>query len=151
MARFAAFSCHSVAAEYHSRHIGWARFTRFQTINHGIFSRRLTVFTKSKLIRLAVGALLALPLGYGMLQPSEANAWEIIRRGPIVRVGPIVRTEPIIRVGGPVVTTPVVTAPVVTTPIVTAPIVRVGEPVVRVGEPIVRVGGPIVRWYGWRR
>ena len=104
------------------------------------------MFTKSKLIRLAVGACLALPLGYGMLQPSEANAWEIIRRGPIVRVGPIIRTEPIVRIGGPVVTTPVVT-----TPIVTAPIVRVGVPVVRVGEPIVRVSGPIVHPYGWHR
>jgi hypothetical protein len=78
------------------------------------------MFAKSKIIRLALGACLAvawLPIGNGLLLPAKANAVEVVRVGPIVRVGPVVPVAPIVRVG------PVVPA---------APIVRVG-PVVPVG------------------
>jgi hypothetical protein len=58
---------------------------------------------KNKILRLAMWACLALPIGYGLLQPAQASAWEVVRVGPIVRVGPpIVRVgpvAPIVRVG----------------------------------------------------
>jgi hypothetical protein len=96
------------------------------------------MFAKSKLFRLAIGACLALPFGFGLLQPAEANAWEIVRGGPIVHGAPIVRGGPIVRTG-----------PIVVDPIVwTAPIIRTGPIVV---DPIVRVGGPVYHPYRWYR
>jgi hypothetical protein len=87
------------------------------------------MFAKSKIIRLGLFASLAaawLPTGSGPLEPAQAKAFEIIRRGPIVRrvvVGPrYVAPAPVV-VNPPVVVDPpvVVTRPVVTPPVVVHP------------------------------
>jgi hypothetical protein len=82
------------------------------------FSRSTVMFAKSKIIRLGLFACLAatwLPMGDGPLQPTQAKAFEIIRRGPIVRevvVGPrYVAPAPVIVNRPVVVNPPVVVAP----------------------------------------
>jgi hypothetical protein len=93
------------------------------------------MFGKSKLIRLALVASVALawlPIG-DVWKPAEANAFVIVRGGPIVR--PIVRPvlpAPIIRVG----------------PVAPAPVVGVGT-VVPVG-PVYPCSGYGWHWNGFR-
>ena len=58
------------------------------------------MLTKTKIVHLACWALVAaswLPIGNGFCQPTQANAAEIIRVGPIVRPGPVVRVGPVHR------------------------------------------------------
>jgi hypothetical protein len=58
------------------------------------------MFLKSKIVRLACWALVAaswLPIGNALSQPTQANAAEIIRVGPVVRPVPIVRVKPVHR------------------------------------------------------
>jgi len=89
------------------------------------------MFAKSKIVRIALCACLALPIGCALLQPTEAQAGWFYRYRPIYRPAPIVVT--------PVVP---VTAAVPVAPVTPAPVVNVGTVV-----PV----APIYRYYGGYR
>jgi hypothetical protein len=89
---------------------------------------------KSKIVRFALCACLALPIGYALLQPTEAQAGWFFRHHRYVYPAPIVTVAPVVTVTPPVTT--------VVPPTTVAPVVSVTP-----GVPVT----PVYRYYGGYR